>query len=125
MLHAHEPTESSLDSDLPNPAHRVVGSNGSTTRARNKSLPDVPQMSEDPGPSNLSSSSDTASPLHFHGLADTQTQTQVASSAEATGQGGAMPESRVCIPLTITIARFFPLLDPALSRPLLTFPLLF
>jgi hypothetical protein len=70
-------------------------------------------MSEDPGPSDLSSSSYTASPLHFHGLADTQTQTQVAFSAEATGQGGAMSESRVCIPLIISLARLFPLLDPA------------
>lgn len=100
-----------MDSDLStNTSHRVVGSHGSTTGA----LPDAPHMSEDPGPSDLSSSSyDTASPLHFHGLADTQTQTQVASSAEATGQGGSMPESRVCIPLIINLARLFPLLDPA------------
>jgi hypothetical protein len=115
VLLAHEPAESSVDSDLlTNPSHRVVGSNRSTTRARNKPPPDAPHMSEDPGPSDLSSSSyDIASPLHFHGLADTQTQTQVASSAEAPGQGGAMPESRVCIPLIINLALLFPLLDPA------------
>lgn len=102
VLHAHEPAESSLDSDLQtNPSHRVIGS---TTGARNKSQPDAPQMSQDPGPSDLSSSSyDAVSPLHFHGLADTQTQTQVASSAEVTGQGGAMPESRVRIPLSINL----------------------
>ena len=98
----HQPAELSADSDLStNTFHPVVGSNRSTTGARNKSLPDAPHLSEDPGPSDLSSSYDTGSPLHFHGLADTQTQTQVASSAEATGQGGAMPESRVCIPPTI------------------------
>lgn len=115
MLLAHEPAESSVDSNLAtNPSHRVVGSNESTTGARNRSLHDAPHLSEDPGPSDLSSSSyDAAPPLHFHGLADTQTQTQVASSAEATDQGGAMPESRVCIPLIINLTRLFPLLDPA------------
>ncbi len=109
VLHSHEPAESSVDSDSStDPSHRVVGSSGSTTGARNKSLSDVPHMPEDPGPSDLSSSSfDTVSPLHFHGLADTQTQTQVASSTEATGQGGAMPESRVCIPFIVNLARLF------------------
>jgi hypothetical protein len=105
-----------VDSDLStNRSHRVVDSNGSTTGARNKSPSDAPHMSEDPGPSDLSSCSyNTASPLHFHGLADTQTQTQVVSSAETTGQDGAMPESsRVCIPLIINLARSFPLFDPA------------
>jgi len=112
VLLAREPAESSVDSDLStNPSDRVVGSSGSTTGARNKSLPDAPRMSEDPGPSDLSSSYDTASPLHFHGLADTQTQTQVASSAEASGQGGAMPESRVCVPLIINLARLYPHFD--------------
>lgn len=101
VLLAHEPAELSVDSDLStHPSHRVVGSNVSTAEARNKSPPEVPHMSLDPGPSNLSSSSyDTAPPLHFHGLAVTQTQTQVASSEEATGEGGAKPESRVCISL--------------------------
>lgn len=106
VSHIHEPAKQSVDSDLLTNPSRVVDSNGSTTGARNKSVPDVPHMPGDPGPSDLSSSSyDTASPLHFHGLADTQTQTQVASSVEATGQGGA---SRVCIPPFINLARLFP-----------------
>jgi hypothetical protein len=107
-----------VDSNLStNPSHRVLGSNESTTGARNKSLPDAPHLSEDPGPSDLSSSSyDVAPPLHFHGLADTQTQTQVASSAEVTGQGGAMPESRVCIPLIINAcSRFLTLHQPTIT----------
>jgi hypothetical protein len=111
VLHAHEPAESSVDSDLStHTSRRVIGSNVSTTGTQNKSLLDAPQM---PGPSDSSSSSyDTASPVHFHGLADTQTQTQVTFSAEATGQGGAMPQTRVCILLISNLARMFPLLDP-------------
>jgi hypothetical protein len=117
VLHAHEPAESSADSDLStNPSDPAVVSNESMTRARNKSLPNAPHMSEDPGPSDLSSSVyDIASPLHFHGLADTQTQTQVASSAEATGQDGGMRESRVCIPLIINLARLSPLCQPTIT----------
>lgn len=90
------PSKASGKTDLStNLSHRVVSCDGSTTGARNTSLLDVPHphMSEDSGPSDLSSY-DTASPLHFHGLADTQTQTQVASSVDSTGQGGTMPESR-------------------------------
>ncbi len=83
------------------------------TGAWNKSLPDAPQIPEDPGHSAFSSCSyDTASPLHFHGLADTQTQTQVASSAEATGQGGTVAESRVCIYLIFDHTPLFSLLNP-------------
>ena len=123
MLHAHEPAKPIVNSDFPtNPPHRLISSNGSTTGARNRSppdAPDAPHRSEDPGPSDLSSSSyDATSPLHFHGLAETQTQTQIASSSEAIGQGGAMPESRVCIPLIINLASLFPLLT--LHQPTIT-----
>jgi hypothetical protein len=123
VLHAREPAESSVDSDLStHPSYRVLGSNVSTTGARNKSPPDAPRMPVDPGPSDFSSSSyGAASPLHFHGLAVTQTQTQVASSAEATGEGGARPENRVCIPRLFNLARL--LLSPCgcVSRRLLTY----
>ena len=107
------PTKWSVDSDLPtNSSHRVI-------RSSNNSLLDAPHRSEDPGPSDLSSSSyNTASPLHFHGLAETQTQTQVASSSEAIGQGSAMPESRVSIPLIINLTSLFPLLT--LRQPTIT-----
>ena len=55
-------------------------------------------MSADREQPDLSASSyDDASPLHFHGLAVTQTQTQVASCAEQSGKGSEMSESRVCI----------------------------
>ena len=106
VLLAHELAELSVDSDLSiHPSYRVVESNVSTAEARNKSPPEVPHMSLDPGPSNLSSSSyDTVPPLHFHGLAVTQTQTQVASSEEATGEGGTRPESRDCISLLLSLA---------------------
>lgn len=118
VSHIHEPAEQSVDSDLFTNPSRVVDSNGSMTGARKKSLPDMPQMPGDPGPSDLSSSSyDTASPLHFHGLADTQTQTQLAFSTEATGQSGA---SRVCIPPIINIFACFlrQLTSPLLFRRL-------
>jgi hypothetical protein len=108
LLHAH--AESSVDSDLStHPLYRVVGSNIPTAGARNKPPLDPPQMPVDPGPSDLSSSShDTAPPLHFHGLAVTQTQTQVASSAGATGEGDALRESRVGNPLLLNFTRLLP-----------------
>ena len=104
-LHAHELAGSIVDSGMSSNTSRLaVDFNGSTTGAHNKSLSDAPHIPEDPEPSNLSSSSfDTVSPLHFHGLAETQTQTQVASCTEATGQGGAMPDSGVCIPSCLIV----------------------
>lgn len=80
-------------------SRRTVRSNVFTTEALSKSPSDAPHMSADAGHTNLSSSScDDGPPLHFFGLAVTQTQTQqVASSAEATGEIGESTESRVCI----------------------------
>lgn len=68
-------------------SRRIVRSNVSTTEALSKSPSDTSRMSADAGHTNLSSSScDAGPPLHFFGLAVTQTQTQVASSAEASGE---------------------------------------
>src|SRR5712671_5090890 len=74
---------------------RVVGT---TSAALGKSPSKAPRIPADPRHSDLSTSSyEAASPLHFHGLAVTQTQTQMASSAEASGEGCTGSESGVCI----------------------------
>jgi len=92
-------------------SRRTVRSNVSTTEALSKSQPDASHMSADAGHTNLSSSScDAGPPLHFFGLAVTQTQTQVASSAEASGEGGERLENRVCIYSSPTLLGCFTLL---------------
>jgi len=54
-------------------------------------------------PDSTSSSYDDASPLHFHGLAVTQTQTQVPSCAEGSGKDSIPSETRVCIHFRSTL----------------------
>ncbi|KAI0302130.1 hypothetical protein BC826DRAFT_987384 [Russula brevipes] len=79
-----------------NPSSRAVGPNGdgATTKALSKSPSDPPPVSTNPSHSDFLSSYDAASPLHFHGLAVTQTQTQLPSSTETRGEGS-KTESRV------------------------------
>jgi hypothetical protein len=89
-----------VDSDSPtNPSSRAVGLNGdgATTKALSKSPSHPPPVSTDPSHSDFSSSYDTASPLHFHGLAVTQTQTQLLSITETRGEDNKTLESRVCV----------------------------
>lgn len=88
-----------MDSDLStHPPHLRAGSSASTSGAVSKVASDGMPVSADRGHPDFSASSyDDASPLHFHGLAVTQTQTQVASSAEVSGKGSAMSDTRVCI----------------------------
>lgn len=78
------------------PPHLRAGSSTSTSGAVSKVASDGIPVSADRGHLGFSASSyDDASPLHFHGLAVTQTQTQVASSTEVSGKGSAMSETRV------------------------------
>lgn len=88
-----------MDSDLStHPHHLRAGSSTSTSGAATKVASDGMPVSADRGQLDFSASSyDDASPLHFHGLAVTQTQTQVASCAEESGKGSGMSETRVCI----------------------------
>jgi hypothetical protein len=91
-----------MDSALPmstHPPHLRAESSTSTSEAISKVASDgIIPVSADRGHPDFSASSyDDASPLHFHGLAVTQTQTQVASSAEASGKGSVVSEARVCI----------------------------
>ena len=87
-----------MDSDLSTHPHLRAGSSASTSGALSKVASDGKPVSADRGHPDFSASSyDDASPLHFHGLAVTQTQTQVASSAEVSGKGSAMSDTRVCI----------------------------
>jgi hypothetical protein len=91
-----------VDSDLStHPSHLRAGSSASTSGALSKVASDGMPASADRGHPEFSSSSyDDASPLHFHGLAVTQTQTQVASCAEESGKGSMMSETRVCVHFT-------------------------
>lgn len=76
------------------PSHLRAGSSASTSGTVSGGMP----VSADRGHPNFSSSSyDDASPLHFHGLAVTQTQTQVASCADESGKDSMMSETRVCV----------------------------
>ncbi|KAI0306486.1 hypothetical protein B0F90DRAFT_1665773 [Multifurca ochricompacta] len=78
------------------PPPRVAAPSGSALGIPGKSVAFATDLSEDRLRSDLSSSSyDVASPLHFHGLAVTQTQTQVTSSAEESGMGNTRSGSRV------------------------------
>jgi hypothetical protein len=88
-----------VGSDLSvNPSHRVAGSNVPASGALNKSMSDAKHASAGHGHADSSSSSyDDASPLHFHGLAVTQTQTQVASCADESSKGSTELERRVRI----------------------------
>ena len=88
-----------MDSDLSTHlSHLRPGSSASTSGAVSKNASGGMPASADRGHPDFSSSSyDDASPLHFHGLAVTQTQTQVASCAEGSGKGSIMSETRVCI----------------------------
>jgi hypothetical protein len=65
-------------------------------------------MSADPGNTIYPSSSyDSGSPLHFYGLAVTQTQTQVASNEGASGEVDERSESRVSIHVILMLLGFF------------------
>ncbi|KAF8274932.1 hypothetical protein EI94DRAFT_8931 [Lactarius quietus] len=79
------------------PPHLRAGSSTSTSEAVSKVASDgIMPVSANRGDPDFSASSyDDASPLHFHGLAVTQTQTQVASCAEASGKGSVVSEARV------------------------------
>ena|SRR5579863_5390938 len=72
-------------------SRRIKESNVSTTKALSKSPSDASHMLAD------ASSYDAGPPLHFYGLAVTQTQTQVASGTEASRDGDERSEGRVCI----------------------------
>ncbi|KAH9050685.1 hypothetical protein EDB84DRAFT_1555318 [Lactarius hengduanensis] len=86
-----------MDSDLSTqPSHLRAGSSTSTSEAVSKVASVGRPMSADHGRADVSPSSyDDASPLHFHGLAATQTQTQVASCADGSGMGSMMSETRL------------------------------
>ena len=82
-----------------------------TDGALRKSTSKGSHMSADPGNTNSSSSScDPGSQLHFFGLAETQTQTQVASSGGASGEVDKRSESRVCIHVFLILLGCFPFL---------------
>jgi hypothetical protein len=82
-----------VDSDLPTYSSRRRAG----TKALSKSPSGAPHKSADAGHANSSSPSyDAGSPLHFYGLAATQTQTQVVSGAEASGEPEGS-DSRVCV----------------------------
>lgn len=91
-----------MDSDLSiHPSHLRAGSSASSSRGVTKVASNGMPVSADRGHPDFSSSSyDDASPLHFHGLAVTQTQTQVASCAEESRKGSEVSETRVCIHFT-------------------------
>jgi hypothetical protein len=92
-------------------SRRIVESNVLTTKALSKSPSNASHTSADAGHTTFSSSSyDAGSSLHFYGLAVTQTQTQVASSAEAGGEGGERLESRVRVPSFLVLLGRFTLL---------------
>ncbi|KAH9043147.1 hypothetical protein EDB85DRAFT_916951 [Lactarius pseudohatsudake] len=78
------------------PSHLRAGSGASTSEAVSKVASVGRPVSADRGHVDFSSSSyDDASPLHFHGLAATQTQTQVASCADGSGMSSMMSETRL------------------------------
>ncbi len=116
-----------MDSDMSaHPSHLRAGSSASTSGTVSKVATGGTPVSADRRHPDFSSSSyDDASPLHFHGLAVTQTQTQVASCAEGSEKGSMMSETRVCIhwdllhlfPLLYApVADIFPRLKQVIKR---------
>ena len=84
-----------MDSDLPTYSSRRRA--GTKALSMSPSASGAPHKSADAGHTDFSSPSyDAGSPLHFYGLAVTQTQTQVVSGAEASGEPEGS-ESRVCV----------------------------
>jgi hypothetical protein len=84
-----------VDSDLPTYSSRRRA--GTKALSKSPSASGAPHKSADAGHTDFSSPSyDAGSPLHFYGLAVTQTQTQVVSGAEASGEPEGS-ESRVCV----------------------------
>ena len=115
-----KPAEQSVDSDPSiHPSYLIAGSNVPMSGSLNKSMSDAKHAPADYGHAGSSPSSyDDAPPLHFHGLAVTQTQTQVASRAEESGSTESQP--RVRIYFLAHVAYFLHFLCPHISRPLLT-----